>query len=311
MNVLWLKYATEVAKCGSISAAAKNLYMEQPNLSRAIKDLEDSLGVKLFDRTVKGVSVTPRGEEFLRYAESILRQMDDIERLYKYGGVSAQRFSVSVPRASYISEAFTNFSKNLSRERPVEVFYKETNAVRAINNILHADYKLGIIRYAVDFESHFDEMLKEEDLHSELITEFTYGVIMNRCNPLADKSFVTFSDLKGQIEIAHADPYVPSLPLSVVKKSELPDDVDKRIFVFERASQFELLGANGDMYMWVSPVPEELLRRYNLVFVPCADNKKVYRDVLIYRNSYKLTELDKAFIESLFKSRNKFIHSPD
>jgi len=307
MNVLWLKYATEVAKCGSISAAAKNLYMEQPNLSRAIKDLEDSLGVKLFDRTVKGVAVTPKGEEFLRYAESILRQMDDIERLYKYGGESVQRFSVSVPRASYISQAFTEFSQTLSRERPVEVFYKETNAVRAINNILHADYKLGIIRYAEDFESHFAELLEREELHSELITEFIYTVIMNKNNPLAAKQSVSFSDLKEQIEIAHADPYVPSLPLSVVKKSELPDDINKRVFVFERASQFELLAANRDMYMWVSPVPEELLTRYGLVQVPCADNKKVYRDVLIYRNSYKLTELDKAFIESLYASRKKFI----
>lgn len=307
MNVLWLKYACEVAKRGSISAAAKTLYMEQPNLSRAIKELEDSLGVKIFDRTTKGIAVTPQGEEFLHYAESILRQLDDIENMYKNKGEQLQRFSISVPRASYISAAFADFSEGLSRVKPMEIFYKETNSVRAINNILHADYKLGIIRYAVGYEKYFDEMLEKRELHYELVTEFAYQVIMNENNPLAEKEELRFSDLKEQIEIAHADPYVPSLSLSAVKKSELPEDVNKRIFVFERASQFELLSANHDTYMWVSPVPDGLLKRYSLVQRRCADNDKRYRDVLIYGKDYKLSALDKKFIAALDAAKSRYI----
>lgn len=236
MNVLWLKYAVEVAKKGSISSAAKSLYMEQPNLSRAIKDLEDTLEVKIFDRTTKGIVVTPQGEELLHYAESILRQLDDVENMYKNKVEKVQRFSISVPRASYISAAFAEFSAGLDHTKPMEIFYKETNSIRAINNILHADYKLGIIRYAEDFANHFNDMLNSKELHSEIITDFTYSIIMNENSPLAQKERVTFADLKDYIEIAHADPYVPSLSLAAVKKSELPDDINKRIFVFERAS---------------------------------------------------------------------------
>lgn len=307
MNVLWLKYAVEVAKKGSISSAAKSLYMEQPNLSRAIKELEDTLEVKVFDRTTKGIVVTPQGEEFLHYAESILRQLDDVENMYKNKIEKVQRFSISVPRASYISAAFAEFSAGLDRTKPMEIFYKETNSVRAINNILHADYKLGILRYAENYEKHFSDMLSGKELHSEIITDFTYYLIMNQNSPLVQKEIITFADLKEYIEIAHADPYVPSLSLATVKKSELPDDINKRIFVFERASQFELLASNVNMYMWVSPVPEDLLKRYGLVQRKCVDNNRVYRDILIYRDDYKLTELDKKFIASLTKAKQKFL----
>ena len=307
MNVLWLKYAVEVAKKGSISSAAKSLYMEQPNLSRAIKELEDTLEVKIFDRTTKGIVVTPQGEEFLHYAESILRQLDDVENMYKNKVEKVQRFSISVPRASYISAAFAEFSAGLDRTKPIEIFYKETNSVRAINNILHADYKLGILRYAENYEKHFSDMLSGKELHSEIITDFTYYLIMNQNSPLVQKEIITFADLKEYIEIAHADPYVPSLSLATVKKSELPDDINKRIFVFERASQFELLASNINMYMWVSPVPEDLLKRYGLVQRRCVDNNRVYRDILIYRDDYKLTELDKKFIASLTKAKQKFL----
>lgn len=304
MNILWLKYAAEVARCGSISAAAKNLYMGQPNLSRAVRELESSLGITIFDRTAKGMVLTAQGEEFMRYANSILRQVDEVENMYKNNGSKIQRFSVSVPRASYISAAFAAFSTQLSHGDPAEIFYKETNSLRAINNILHADYRLGIIRYASSFEKYFDEMLKSNGLHYETVTEFCYELIMNGANPAASKERVSYADLKGQTEIAHADPYVPSLPLSVVRKQELPDDVDKRIFVFERASQFELLAANADMYMWVSSVPDALLKRYGLVQKKCAENDRVYRDVLIYKNGYKLTELDRAFIKELYIARD-------
>ncbi|MGN1372464.1 MAG: LysR family transcriptional regulator [Candidatus Coproplasma sp.] len=307
MNILWLKYAVEVAKKGSISAAAKSLYMEQPNLSRAIKDLEDTLEIRIFDRTTKGIVVTPAGMEFLQYAESILRQLDEVENMYKNKVEKVQRFSISVPRASYISAAFAEFSAGLDHTKPMEIFYKETNSIRAINNILHADYKLGVIRYAEDFEKQFSDMLEAKELHFEKVTDFTYCLIMKEDSPLAHKESITYADLKEFIEIAHADPYVPSLSLAAVKKSELPDDIDKRIFVFERASQFELLSSDPRTYMWVSPVPEDLLKRYGLVQRKCVDNGRVYRDVLIYRNDYKLSELDKQFIASLTKSKKKFI----
>ena len=167
MNILHLKYAVEVAKAGSLSKAAEALYMNQPNLSRAIKELEASLGITIFGRSAKGVYVTPEGEEFLGYARKILSQIDEVEAIYKSGAPVRQRFSISVPRASYISAAFAQFSKRLGPER-AEIFYKETNAMRVIRNILTADYKLGILRYA----SNYDKYFKDGDVKRVSIEEF-------------------------------------------------------------------------------------------------------------------------------------------
>lgn len=305
MNLMHIKYAVEVANEGSINKAAEKLYVGQPNLSRAIKELESSLGVKIFERSAKGMGLTSDGETFIRYAKTILRQVDEVESIFNGSGSVKKRFSISVPRASYISDAFARFSHSLTNEAEAEIIYKETNSLRAIKNILHEDYKLGIIRYAENYDKYFKTMLDEKDMQYEMITEFSYVLAMSRDNPLASAEKITFDALKDYIEIAHADPYVPSLPLSQVRKEELPDNIGRRIFVFERASQFELLSENPETFMWVSPIPQKLLDRYDLVQIPCEENKKIYKDILIYKRDYKLTVLDKAFIDELCKSKRE------
>ncbi|MBS5729485.1 MAG: LysR family transcriptional regulator [Clostridium sp.] len=305
MNLMHIKYAVEVANEGSINKAAEKLYVGQPNLSRAIKELEASLGVKIFERSAKGMGLTSDGETFIRYAKTILRQVDEVESIFNGSGSVKKRFSISVPRASYISDAFARFSHSLTNEAEAEIIYKETNSLRAIKNILHEDYKLGIIRYAENYDKYFKTMLDEKDMQYEMITEFSYVLAMSRENPLASAEKITFDALKDYIEIAHADPYVPSLPLSQVRKEELPDNIGRRIFVFERASQFELLSENPETFMWVSPIPQKLLDRYDLVQIPCEENKKIYKDILIYKRDYKLTVLDKAFIDELCKSKRE------
>lgn len=306
MNILHMKYAVEVAKVGSLNKASETLLVATPNISRSIKELEGDLGIVIFDRTAKGMELTPEGEEFINYAKGILSQIDEVENLYKKGTSKKQKFSISVPRACYISEAFSEFSKSLSDE-PAEIFYKETNSQRTINNILNHDYKLGIIRYAENYDKYFKSMLDEKGLTYEMITEFSYSLIMSADSPLAQKEEITFDDLKGFIEIAHADPYVPSMPLLKVVKEELPDNIDRRIFIFERASQFDLLYKNPETFMWVSPAPDSLLKRYNLVQKKCIDNNKKYKDVLIYKNGYKLTKLDRQFITELCESKRKYL----
>lgn len=305
MNLMHIKYAVEVANEGSINKAAEKLYVGQPNLSRAIKELEASLGVKIFERSAKGMGLTSDGETFIRYAKTILRQVDEVESIFNGSGSVKKRFSISVPRASYISDAFARFSHSLTNEAEAEIIYKETNSLRAIKNILHEDYKLGIIRYAENYDKYFKTMLDEKDMQYEMITEFSYVLAMSRDNPLSSAEKITFDALKDYIEIAHADPYVPSLPLSQVRKEELPDNIGRRIFVFERASQFELLSENPETFMWVSPIPQKLLDRYDLVQIPCEENKKIYKDILIYKRDYKLTVLDKAFIDELCKSKRE------
>ena len=288
MNISHLKYAIAVEKEGSINKAAKALLLAQPNLSKSIQMLEDDLGITSCERTNTGMAVTPEGERFLGYAKKLLKQIDELEALYHHHVPQKKSFSISVPRASYIASAFAQFSRRVAQE-PIELIYMETGSEHVIDNILHNHYNLGILRYAVSYEKYFTALLMRED------------------SPLAKKESIAYADLEGLIEIAHADPYIPSLSLTEVRKQELPDTVERRIFVFERASQFELLSTNPQTYMWVSPIPEDMLSRYHLVQCPCQDNQRVYRDVLIRRRDYRLAEVDRQFIAQLQLAKGAYL----
>lgn len=307
MNLLHMKYAVTIADTNSINKAAEKLYVGQSALSRAIKELEAGLGVTLFERSAKGMTLTADGEVFVRYARTVLKQVDEIENMFNEGAAGKKRFSVCVPRASYIADAFVRFSKLIGEKGEYELFYKETNSMRAVKNILAEDYKLGIVRYAENYDKYYKEMMEEKGLSYKLVTEFSYVLCMSRDCPLAAAENVTYDDLREYTEIAHADPYVPSLPYAEVKKEELPDNSRSRIFVFERASQFELLAKNPETFMWVSPVPQELLDRYGLIQRSCEQNGRVYKDVMIHRRDYTLSELDELFVSEIVKAKRRVI----
>lgn len=305
MNLTHLKYAVEIAQCGSINKASEKLYVGQPNLSRAVKELEGTVGIQIFERSAKGMGLTPDGEIFIRYAKSILKQIESVENMFSKNATSRQRFSVSCPCASYIAEAFARFSFSVSEKENVEAFYKETNSMRTIKNILQDDYSLGIIRYAENYEKYYKALMLEKGLRAESITQFSYVLAMSDKSPLAQKENVSFDDLRDYTEIAHADSFVPFLPLAEMRKEELPDNISRRIFIFERASQFELLSRNLKTFMWISPVPQSLLDRYSLVQRRIPENNRLYNDILIHREDHALTELDKLFIKELYSVKNE------
>ena len=299
MNLLHLKYAVEIAETNSMTKAAERLYTAQPNLSRAVKELESTLGIPIFRRTSKGIFPTPQGEEFLSYARIILSQVDEIERMYQQAGREPRRFSVCGPHACYIACAFTSFVQHLESPASQEIFYNETSPSRVINNVADADYRLGILRYPTAHDASFKELLKERGLSCELLYEFNYVLLTSSKSPLAAKSAVQFSDLAPLTEIAHADPFAPTLPLSMGQKKNPDDRVNKHIYVFERGSQMDLLSLNPNTFLWASPVPQRMLDQFDLIQRVCPENDRTYRDMLIYKKGYALTSLDKAFIDEL------------
>ena len=306
MNVLHMKYAVEVARVGSINKASEVLLVAQPNLSRSIKELEADLGILIFDRSPKGMALTPEGEEFISHAMKIIDQINSMEKMYKNGPQKKQRFSVSVPGVSYISDAFARFTRSIGTD-PAEISYMETDSCNTINNIINSEYDLGIIRYSEQFDEHFKAMPEEKGLVSKLIAEFRPVLIMHRDSDLASLREIHFSDLTSHIEIAHNHLLVPTLPAAQVRKKEPSYDTGRRIFVFDRASQFELLSENKDTFMWVSPLPVKVLDRYELIQQECPDSRKLYRDVLVYRKDYTLTDLDNRFIDELFKAKEMYL----
>lgn len=305
MNFVTLKYVLEIAKTGSISKAAENLYIAQPNMSRAVKELEGSLGVTLFARTSKGMKPTPEGEKLIYHAEKILKQVETVEELFKDNSSKKQFFSISVPRATYIADAFCEFSKTLDADTKAQIYYKETNAQRTVDNVIHGISRLGIVRYDARHDKYFKDMFEEKGLSYELVAEFTFKIVMSVNSPLANKETVSSDDLGALIEIAHPDPFVPSFSTAQILEDELSGEINRRIFVYERASQFELLSNNPETFMFMSPMPEYILKKHNLIEKTYKGTTKIKKDVLIHKKDYQLTKLDKDFITELCNARRR------
>jgi len=303
MNTLHFKYAVEVEKTGSITLAAENLYMAQPNLSKAIKELEENLGYSVFERSPRGVIPTKKGAEFLVYAKNILDQIDKMDRLARPEDDRVQHFAVSIPRGSYIAEGFTKFVSELDMEKGIDVNIQETGSMQTIADILEGRFRMGIIRYQTNHEEYFLNYLKEKGLAYDTIWEFDYLVVLSREHPLAEAAEVTNEALRRYIEIVHGDTTVPYLSSGDVRGQSARER--RKIYVYERSIQFDLLHNIPTTFMWVSPIPEHFIEKYGLIQRRCVASNRRCKDVLVYPKGYALSELDRRFVDKIYEAKNE------
>lgn len=305
MNTQHLKYAIEVERTCSITQAAENLYMGQPNLSKAIKELEDSIGYAIFERTSKGVTPTQKGLEFLSYARNILNQIDKMEALSDTAVSNTQNFNISIPRGSYIADAITRFVAEFDDTKGILVNVHETNSFQVINNIIDGPFHTGIIRYQTEYENYFYDYLNEKKLCSEPLWEFDLLALMSVNHPLAAKEKIEYEELMEYTEIEHGDTIIPYLMQGNNMKISKSDKTEKHIYIYERCNQYDMLSTIPTTFMWVSPIPEKWLTRYDLIQRRCKAAGQHYKDVFIYLKDYKLTELDRKFIDKLSEAKNE------
>lgn len=292
-----MKYALEVYRAGSISQAAKNLYMNQPNLSKAIKELEQELGITLFVRTPKGILISEEGTMFLEYAESIFQKLDELETVLadrKHNNIS---FHISIPRASYISHAFTTFVNNFKDTSQIKINYRETNNAEAIDNLLHHGFDLGIVRYTQPYETHLQQLQSRTDLFCRTIWESEYVLIFSRHHPLATSERIQLADLHDYTELIHGD----ETPVQISPGSA----ASKQIALYERGSQFDFLRNVPTTYMWVSPIPAEILTQNELVQRRCCDSHAAFCDMLVTRADYQFTPFSQSFLATLEQIRKE------
>lgn len=296
-----MKYALEVYRVGSISQAAKNLYMNQPNLSKSIKNLEQELGITLFTRTPKGILLSGEGALFMEYAESVIQKLDELEaalREQKQGSVS---FNISIPRASYVTHAFTKFVNHFQDASQIQINYRETNTSEAIDNLLFHGFDLGIIRYVHSYEKELLQLQSRRDLSCRKIWESEYVLIFSRHHPLASAKTIRLCDLQSYTELIHGD----ETPVQ-----NAPDGASARqIALYERGSQFDFLRNVPTTYMWVSPVPSEILIQNELIQRKCSDSNALFCDMLITRADYQLSSFAKSFLITLKQVRDEMLSS--
>ncbi len=304
MNISDITYVAEIAKTGSMTQAAANLYMNQPNLSKSIIALEKELGIVIFRRSSKGVTLTKEGHNFLLSTKEILEKFNALESKYKTGE-GKHYFGISVPRASYVSFAFTQFVKEIANAKSLQIEFIETNSMQVIQNVISQKHNFGIIRYAVEYEKYFNKLLGEYALCGDTLLEFEYLALMSAHSPLAAKKILESEDLHERIEVAHGDTGISLLPSFEIREPLHSIPNSKKIYIYERGSQFDLLTNIPAAYMWVSPIPRQMLELYHLVQKNINIKDNLYRDVLIYPDAYQMAETDRKFLNHLYRVRDK------
>ena len=303
MNLTFLRYAVEVEKTGSISLAARNLYLGQPNVSKAIKELEHTMGVTLFKRTPRGVVPTPKGEEFLYYAKNILAQIDGLENMFREEHADRVSFHVAVPRAAYITQAFADFTATLDPEKGMDMTYYEMDAMECIDRVAQQEYDMGIIRYDKAHESQFLSMLSGRNLVSKPIWEMSSRLLISREHPLTQQSAIDMAHLADAVELCFGDNASPFMSAAEARNSAALLAQKKHISINSMTSLWELLHSVRGAYMWTSPIPADILDNHNCVQCTVA-GAPLFKDVLIYHKDYRLRDLDKQFIAHLNRTKD-------
>ncbi len=310
MNLLHMRYAVEVARQGSLSRAAEILRTAQPNISRALKELETDIGVTLFNRSKRGMVLTDEGADFIAYARDILTRLDEMESLYKKGLHPKRRFRLLAPDAPYIAEAMAGLAEEMGGE-PYEISYCAAPMRDMLRAVEEGDSRLCIIRYSADHDDMVKTALTEKGLTYELVAEFSLGVLIADGHPLADASSISLQSLAAYVELVNADALdsvARGRNVDATVSGDEAAESARRIKVCGRAACMEALVAQPNAYMWSAPLSDELLMRHGLIWRHPDDEGRVYKDVLIYREGHRLTREELQFITFLVSARRR--HMP-
>ncbi|HJC82466.1 MAG TPA: LysR family transcriptional regulator [Candidatus Anaerostipes avicola] len=195
MTLQQLKYAVCTAECKSMNKAASKLFISQPSLSGTIRDLEEEIGMKIFSRSNRGITITPEGEDFLGYARQILQQYQLMEEKFIEKKKPKQKFSVSMQHYTFAVRAFIEMAKDFGMD-DFEFAVHETKTHEVIENVRNQKSEIGIL-YLNDFNRQVMEKIFQENA-VEFTELFDCGiyVFLWKGNPLAQKELIEFEDLK-------------------------------------------------------------------------------------------------------------------
>ena len=264
MTLKQLRYAVTVADTGNITEAARKLFIAQPSLTAAIRELENEYNITIFTRSNKGIEVTPEGDEFFGYARQVLEQTNLIDERYTGKTTGKQRFCVSAQHYSFAVEAFVELLKKYGGEK-YEFHMRESQTYDIIDDVAHLRSEIGVLYLNSFNETVIRKTLRDNNLTFTTLFKAKPHVFIGKNSPLANKKSITLDDLKPYPRLSyeqgsHNSFYFAEEILSTV-------DSDKEIIVKDRATLFNMLiGLDG--YTICSGVISEQLNGPSIIAKP-------------------------------------------
>ena len=296
MTLQQLKYVIEVADRGSITEAAKSLFIAQPSLSAAIHELEAETDTKIFKRSSRGVLITPEGAEFLGYARQVVQQAALIEDKYIARSSVRQRFSVSTQHYSFTSSAFVELVRAQGGEA-YEFTLREGKTYDTINDVRTLRSEMGVIYLSSFNEAVIRKMLREANLvFSELFSARPH-IFVGRNNPLAGRESVTLADLEPLPCLTYEQDDQNAFYFSEEILSTL--NHEKSIKVTDKGTIVDLMiGTDG--YTISSGICPSYLRGDDIISIPLTVDEVIRIGVITHRD-YRPTVLGETYLRILHR----------
>lgn len=296
MTLTQLQYAVTIAETKSMNKAANDLFVSQPALSGAIKELEDELATQIFIRTNKGIVVTTEGEEFLQYARQMVELGNLVEERFVNKSIAKKKFSVSMQHYSFAVEAFIELAKEYEVGE-YELAVHETKTHEVIDNVKNYRSELGVI-YKNDFnEKAIQKILDENDLEFIALYDCGISVFLSKNHPLANSKKITMDELMDYPCLSFEQGDKNSFYFAEEVMSTLP--YKQIIKADDRATMLNLMtGLNG--YTLCSGIICQDLNGGIYTSVPL-DTADIMTIGYIKRKNIPLSLLGKKYIEILKK----------
>lgn len=243
MTLTQLRYVAKVAECGSITEAARQLYISQPSLSSAVRELEAELGIVIFNRSARGISLTPDGSEFLSYARQILEQTELVEQRYAHARPSKRLFAISSQHYAFVVNAFVRLLESVETDE-YEMTLRESRTYEIIEDVAGYRSELGVIYLSSFNEKVLRKLMRENRLSYTPLFDAHPHVFVSTSHPLAGAESVTLAQLDAYPYLCYEQGTHNSLYFS---EELLPFESHRKTIVLtDRATLFNLLrGVNG------------------------------------------------------------------
>lgn len=294
MTLQQLRYAIEIANSGSMNEAAKRLFVSQPSLSNAIKELESELGITIFERNNRGISISAEGMEFLGYARQIIEQTEFMENRYTGKKRSPIYFSVSTQHYAFVVDAFVR----LMKERDVAEYHfslRETQTYEIIEDVRTLRSDLGILYINESNYKVMNKLFSDGNLKFTPLFNTNPHVYVRAGHPLAAKETILLDDILPFPYITFEQGDNNSLHFSEEMLSFT--QIEKNIKVTDRATLTNLL-LGSDSYTIGTGIMASALNGNGLVTIPY-DSNEVFTVGWIAHKDRKPSEIMSAYIELL------------
>lgn len=301
MNINQIKYVLTVAGSSSMREASTKLFVSQPALSSSIRELEDELGILIFERTNKGISLTDEGREFIEYAKKAVGQYEILEDRYLSGDLGKEKFSVSTQHYNFAIRAFTTVIKDASPDKYIFSIH-ETKTREVLEDVRTMKSEVGIVSFSGANENIIKKLIKDYQLEfTPLMRRETYAYVWKN-HKFANRKTISLEDLKDYPCVSFDQSDDSNLYLTEEAMADY--DFEKMIRSDDRATTMEIIADLGGYSIGSGMLAEKDSTLQGLVSIKLKEEDPLVIGYIIRKGS-DLSPYGEAYVEELLKYKEK------